>query len=151
MKRTTDALHLPQQRYEALRERARRNGLRLTPQRDALLRVLSTMRHHPTADELSRAVRRKLPSVSPATVYRNVQQLAAAAVITRLERASDVIRYDANPVAHHHFICTGCGQVEDVYLEGVSYRVDWQRTGRRPSGVTSCEVQLRGLCPECRG
>lgn len=88
--------------------------------------------------------------MSPATVYRNVQQLAAAEVISRLERASDVIRYDANPVAHHHFICTACGQVEDVYLEAVTYRIDRQRSGRGPSGVTSCEVQLRGLCPRCR-
>ncbi len=149
MKRTTGA-HLPQQRYQALCERTRSRGLRMTPQRDVLLKVLSTMRHHPTADELSRAVRRRLPSVSTATVYRNVQQLAAAEVISRLERASDVIRYDANPVAHHHFICTECGHVEDVYLESVSYRIDYQRTGRRPSGVTSCEVQLRGLCPQCR-
>lgn len=147
MKRMT---YQPQQRYEALRERAARRGLRMTPQRDALLHVLSTMTHHPTADELSRAVRRRLPAVSTATVYRNVQQLAAAEVISRLERASDVIRYDANPAAHHHFICTACGQVEDVYLETVRYRIDRRRTGFRASGVTSCEVQLRGLCRRCR-
>lgn len=142
--------HSPGQRYAALCRRARSRGLRMTPQRDVLLRVLSAMRHHPTADELCQGVRQTLPSISAATVYRNVQQLAAADVINRLERASDVIRYDANPTAHHHFVCTACGRVEDIYLDRVTYRIDRQRTAFRADSVTSCDVQLRGRCARCR-
>src|SRR5207245_10767227 len=62
-------------RLKRLRTRAAERGLRMTPQREVLLRLLSQTRTHPTADELFRKVRRQLPSVSHATVYRNLQQL----------------------------------------------------------------------------
>ena len=65
-------------RYAQLREACATRQSRLTPQRDVLLRVLGGTTGHPTADALVRRVRRVLPSVSHATVYRNVQALAAA-------------------------------------------------------------------------
>lgn len=137
-------------RYRQLRDRARARGLRLTPQREVLLRVLSRAGRHPTADELYRGVRRALASVSPATVYRNVQTLVGAGVISTLERASGAIRYDGNPEEHHHFICERCGAVVDVYLARVSYRLDRKRSGLAGSSVSSCELQLRGRCARCR-
>ncbi len=70
-----------------LREKAVAKGLRMTPQRVVLLRALSETRTHPTADELYRAVRRALPTVSPATVYRNLQEMVHAGLISMLERA----------------------------------------------------------------
>ena len=137
-------------RYRQVRERARARGLRMTPQREVLLRVVTRLRGHPTADELYRGVRRVLPSVSPATVYRNAQMLVHAGVLSVLERASDAIRYDANPEEHHHFICEACGRVVDVYLAQVKYQLDRKRSPLDGSTVTSCELQLRGRCPRCR-
>lgn len=138
-----------QDRYGRLRDKCRAGGLRMTPQRDALLRVLSRTRHHPTAAELYRAVRRSHASLSPATVYRNVQQLADAVVITTLRRAG-VTRYDANPDEHHHFVCERCGTVLDIYLARVSYRIDAKRSGLVGTAVSGCDVQLRGRCATCR-
>ena len=122
----------------------------MTPQRDVLLQVLSSADHHETADKLYRAVRRVLTSVSQATVYRNLQALVHAGVISPLERASEAIRYDANPERHHHFICEVCGEVVDVYLAHVSYRLDRKRSALAGRTVTSCDVQLRGRCKRCR-
>ena len=73
-------------RLKRLRTRAAERGLRMTPQRNVLLRLLSQTRTHPTADELFQRVRRQLPSVSHATVYRNLQELVRARLIARLER-----------------------------------------------------------------
>jgi Fur family peroxide stress response transcriptional regulator len=137
------------ERLARLREECRTRGLRMTPQREALLRLLSRMRRHPTADELYRGVRKSLPSVSPATVYRNVQQLAQAGVISTLDRPG-AQQYDANRDEHHHFICELCGTIVDVYLERVTYRVDERRSLLRGSVVHGCDVQLRGRCALCR-
>jgi len=122
----------------------------MTPQRDVLLRVLSATHGHPTADDLVRRVRRVLPSVSHATVYRNVQELVAAGVIGTLERAGGAVQYEVNPDDHHHFVCRGCGRVWDVYLDGVDYRVNRRRSGLPGFQVDRPEVQLHGLCARCR-
>lgn len=138
-------------RVRRLRALAVRQGLRMTPQRAVLLSVLGRMPHHPTADELYRRVKKILPSVSPATVYRNVQVLAQAGVISTLERAGDALRYDPNPDEHHHFSCSRCGRILDVYLSSVDYKVDAPRSGLRGAQIESCEIQLRGVCPRCHG
>lgn len=140
----------PDERVARLKALAATRGLRMTPQRAVLLSVLGRMTHHPTSDELYRRVRKALPSVSPATVYRNVQVLVQANVISTLERAGGAVRYDPNPDEHHHFICRGCGRVVDVYLSAVDYRMDAGAAGLRGARIDSCEVQLRGVCPACR-
>lgn len=128
-----------------------RQGLRMTPQRTVLVAVLGRIRHHPSADELYRRVKKVLPSISPATVYRNVQVLAQAGVISTLERAGDTVRYDPNPDEHHHFNCSRCGRIVDVYLSSVDYKVDARRSRLSGAQIDSFEVQLRGVCPRCRG
>ena len=121
----------------------------MTPQRDVLLRLLSQARTHPTADELFRKVRRHLPLVSHATVYRNLQELVGAGLIARLERAGGPVQYDANPDEHHHFVCTRCGRVTDIYLKDVGYAIDRKRSGLAPARIDRAELQLLGLCVGC--
>jgi Fur family peroxide stress response transcriptional regulator len=136
-------------RLKRLHARAAERGLRMTPQRDALLRLLSQTLTHPTADELFRKVRRELPSVSHATVYRNLQELVRARLIARLERAGGPVQYDANPDEHHHFVCASCGRVTDVYLKDVGYAIDSRRSGPAPARIDRAELQLHGLCVAC--
>jgi|SRR5581483_4283308 len=136
-------------RLKRLRALAAERRLRMTPQREVLLRLLSQTRSHPTADELFRRARRQLPSVSHATVYRNLQELVRARVIATLERAGDPVQYDANPDAHHHFVCTRCGRVTDLYLKNVGYVVDRKRSAAAPARIDRAELQLHGLCAAC--
>ena len=137
-------------RYDELRSACVTRGLRLTPQRDMLLRVLSSSVGHPTADELVRKVRKGLPSVSHATVYRNVQELVRAGLVGILERSSGAVQYEINPEHHHHFVCRGCGDVWDVYLQNVGIKVDRRRSQLKGFQIDRREVQLHGLCPRCR-
>jgi Fe2+ or Zn2+ uptake regulation protein len=136
-------------RLARLQAQAAERGLRMTPQRVMLLRVLSQTRTHPTADEVYRRVRRHLPSVSHATVYRNLQELVRARLIATLERAGAAVQYDANPDDHHHFVCSQCGRVSDIYLKGVEYAIDKARSTDAPSRIDRAEVQLHGLCTRC--
>jgi Fe2+ or Zn2+ uptake regulation protein len=139
-----------QARYAQLRQTCVEQGLRLTPQRDVLLRALSETMGHPTADDLFRKVRKVLPTVSHATVYRNVQELVKAGLIGTLERSGGAVQFEINPDQHHHFLCRRCEQVWDVYLDQVAVTLDKQRSPLSGFRIDRRDVQLRGLCARCR-
>ncbi len=140
----------PARRYANLRADCAERGLRLTPQREVLLRVLSEATGHPTADDLVRQVREVLPTVSHATVYRNLQELVRKGLIRTLDVAGTAVQFEVNPDEHHHFVCRGCGQVWDIYLASVDVRVNRRRTDIGGFQVDRREVQLHGLCATCR-
>jgi len=140
----------PAERYAHLRDECVSRGLRLTPQRDVLLKVLSEAMGHPTADELVREVREVLPTVSHATVYRNLQELLREGMIRTLDMAGAAAQFEVNPDEHHHFVCRKCGQVWDVYLSSVDVKVNRRRTSIEGFQVDRREVQLHGLCADCR-
>jgi Fe2+ or Zn2+ uptake regulation protein len=126
------------------------HGLRLTPQRDVLLRALSETTGHPTADDLVTKVRKVLPTVSHATVYRNVQELVRAGLIGTLERSGAAVQFEMNPEHHHHFMCRRCTQVWDVYLDQVAVTLNRQRSPLNGFQIDRRDVQLHGLCARCR-
>src|SRR5918998_1590991 len=133
-------------RYVQLRQTCVARGLRLTPQRDILLRALSETPGHPTADDLVRKVRKVLPTVSHATVYRNVQELVRAGLIGTLERSGAAVQFEINADHHHHFMCRRCGQVWDVYLNQVALTLDTRRSPLKGFRIDRRDVQLHGVC-----
>jgi Fe2+ or Zn2+ uptake regulation protein len=136
-------------RYAQLRQICVERGLRLTPQRDVLLRALSETLGHPTAEELVQKVRKVLPTVSHATVYRNAQELVRAGLIGTLERSGAAVQFEINPDHHHHFMCRRCGQVWDIYLDQVAVTLDKQRSPLTGFQIDRRDVQLHGLCARC--
>jgi Fur family ferric uptake transcriptional regulator len=97
-----------------------------------------------------RKVRDILPSVSHATVYRNVQELVRDGLIGTLKRAGGAAQFEVNPDDHHHFVCRNCGEVWDVYLDEVDIRVDRRRSQLKGFHIERPEVQLHGVCARCR-
>jgi Fur family peroxide stress response transcriptional regulator len=89
-------------------------GLKLTPQRLAIVRELAGDPTHPTAQELYERLRPALPTMSFATVYNTLDALAAAGLCTALSLSPGASRFDPNMTAHHHAVCDRCGLVRDV-------------------------------------
>ncbi|HVZ24383.1 MAG TPA: Fur family transcriptional regulator [Vicinamibacterales bacterium] len=137
-------------RYVQLRNMCVTRGLRLTPQRDVLLHALAETKGHPTADDLFKTVRRRLPTVSHATVYRNVHELVDAGLIGTLERSGAAVQFEMNPEHHHHFLCGRCGQVWDVYLDQVAVKVNTRRSPLSGFQIDRRDVQMHGVCARCR-
>jgi Fe2+ or Zn2+ uptake regulation protein len=136
--------------YTRLRTGCADRGLRLTPQREVLLRALSGAMGHPTADDMVQRVRKVLPTVSHATVYRNLQELVREGLIRTLEVAGTAVQFEVNPDDHHHFVCRRCGRVWDVYLSNLALRINRRRTGLDGFQVDRRDVHLQGLCAGCR-
>src|SRR5438045_7070202 len=95
----------------------RARGKRLTQPRRIILDVVRASDAHPSALMVYRDVRRQLPRVSLATVYRNLRMLAAEGLLS--ERADvAALRFDGNTAPHDHFTCVACGRIYDVPARG---------------------------------
>jgi len=101
-------------RVAAMLARVRASGLKLTPQRVAIVRELAADPTHPTAQELYERLREALPTMSFATVYNTLDALASAGLCEALSLSPGAARFDPNMEAHHHAVCDRCGQVRDV-------------------------------------
>ena len=90
---------------EALRQALEGSGLRFTEQRAAVYRYLLGTTAHPTADEVLGGVRRTLPGISLATVYKSLETLVGCGLAIKLTYADDSARYDGRTDPHHHARC----------------------------------------------
>lgn len=96
-------------------ERLSQNGLKVTPQRIAVMQALDKFRHHPTADEIFRDVSRQIPGLSATTVYNVLDAFVGRGLISRIATDADVMRYDAICDHHHHMYEAGTDRVEDYF------------------------------------
>jgi len=135
-------------RTDRLREACRRAGVRVTHQRLEIFGELAQSADHPDAETIYRAVRKRLPTVSPDTVYRTLWLLRDLGLITALGPPWGRARFDANMRQHHHFVCTRCGTTRDFY----SHEFDNLKVPDAAKGLGSVErtrVEFRGLCSRC--
>jgi Fur family peroxide stress response transcriptional regulator len=138
------------QRYTALAEALARKGLRLTPQREAVLRVLAATEEHPSVDQLYVQARRRCRSTSRATVYNTLTMLKHLGEVVELEFTGGGNRYDARtPEPHPHLVCTRCGRIDD--FDPADLRVALA-TAAATSGyrVTGRRLDFYGECPTCQ-
>ena len=125
------------------------NGLKMTPQRRAIVEFLQSATTHPTADEVLRAVNDKFPMTSRATVYNTLNWLKDSGMVSEVFEGG-LVRYDPNTSNHHHFVCRACGKVEDVGAEMIgAIELDQVAAHLGQQKVENYEVTLRGLCADC--
>ena len=125
----------------------RTRGLRVTPQRQAIFRLLHGNDRHPTVDSLYDAIRVDMPSISLKTVYQTVHDLEALGEVSLLDLGTGSVRVDPNvEQEHQHLVCSSCGLVRDVPLGSVPRLPARYRHDFRPDSV---DVIFRGRCDEC--
>jgi Fur family transcriptional regulator, peroxide stress response regulator len=102
--------------HNELRTIIQNAGLRCTAQRLAVYDQLSRAVDHPTAEDVFHAVRRPIPKISLATVYKALEALVAVGVATKLTAGigGTRSRYDARRDLHYHFRCLRSGIVHDL-------------------------------------
>jgi Fur family peroxide stress response transcriptional regulator len=129
----------------------REHGLSVTHQRLAIFEVLAASREHPSAEQLHKAVQRRIPTLSLATVYKNLEALKSIGAVTDVNPLHEEGRYEAALPGtgagrpHHHLVCISCKKVRDLHDVGPLRIGDAQGFE-----VSAVRVQAEGLCPECR-
>ena len=91
------------------------SGLKVTPQRIAVMQALVKFAHHPTAEEIYREVQQALPGLSATTVYNVLDAFVAKGITHRIATDADVMRYDAICEHHHHLYDATSDRVEDYF------------------------------------
>ena len=122
---------------------------RNTEQRAFVLDAVRSLHNHPTSADVYEAVRREHPSVSRATVYRNLGVLARQGDITHVEVPNGADRYDFRCTPHYHARCRICGGVFDIEmpaLDDLPARVQ----DAHGFAIEDCEILFEGLCARCR-
>ncbi len=92
-------------------------GLRATPQRIAIFQALSSMKNHPTAEQVLRDVHRDYPEISLATVYNTLEAFVGKRLVKKVKTDRDSMRYDAVAESHHHLYCYESDKIEDYFNE----------------------------------
>ncbi|SEN65818.1 peroxide-responsive transcriptional repressor PerR [Lihuaxuella thermophila] len=124
-------------------------GVRMTPQRHAILNYLLSAMNHPTADEIYKALEGSFPNMSVATVYNNLRVFKEAGLVRELTYGDASSRFDANMDEHYHVICRKCGKITDFEYPSL---VDVEREASRATGyhVDSHRMEIYGTCPTCQ-
>jgi Fur family transcriptional regulator, stress-responsive regulator len=133
---------------DELTESFREQGLRVTPQRQCIFRLLQGDDGHPTVESLYEAAQTEMPTISLKTVYQTVHDLAGMGEVTLIDLGTGSVRVDPNvEEAHHHVICVRCGKVRDLLVDVSQLRPPARQ--RHGFTVSSVEVNFRGVCREC--
>ena len=81
-------------------------GLKVTPQRIAILEAIYKLNNHPTAENIVDYIRKNHPNIATATVYKVLNALINNELIRNVKTGKDSMRYDAIMENHHHLYCS---------------------------------------------
>ena len=125
------------------------NGHRLTPQRREVYNVLLEDRNHPTATEVFIKAKKRVPTISLATVYNCLETLVECGLAKQVNVEREATRYCPNLSEHGHFVCDSCGIVSDIPVAKGGSLTQFLKV---PSGfiINHSEITLRGTCPACK-
>ena len=136
--------------HEQFRELAWKFGLAATHQRQVVYEAVVASPGHHSPEQIYSAVRRRIPSISLATVYNNLRLFVERGLLREVTPHASTLRVDGNLEPHHHLVCSRCKAVQDIEGEFI----DFKRLSRQlPTGFDLTEplVEIFGLCRRCQG
>jgi Fur family transcriptional regulator, peroxide stress response regulator len=96
-----------------IRNRLVDKGLKVTPQRMAVLEAVLKLDNHPSAEKITGYIRKNNPNIATATVYKVLDTLVSCGLINRVKTEQDIMRYDAVLESHHHIYYSDSDRIED--------------------------------------
>ncbi len=136
-------------RAEIIIEKLRENGHKITPQRLAIIDIIAISTHHPSVEDIYEEVRNDFPTMSLATVYRNILLIKSIGEVLELGFPDGSNRYDGKrPYPHPHVICIKCKKIVDPDLESL------QDMTREVAAETNFKIlnhrlDFFGICANC--
>ncbi len=118
----------------------------MTKQRELILSIVRGSDAHLSAEEIYQAAREQMPTIALATVYNSLKYLSEEGLIVRLTFADQPDRYDKMFVPHDHMVCSSCGAIRDIRIEGI----DAFLHAHAGEDIASYDLTLHYQCPKCR-
>ena len=110
----------PEKRFETIIQKLRDNGHKITPQRLAIVKILARSEGHPSVENIHGRIKKDFPTMSLATVYKNILLIKSLGEVLELGFPDGSNRYDGNkPNPHPHVICIRCKKIVDPDLDNL--------------------------------
>lgn len=136
-----------ERRLDQFKTACRKTGVKLTYQRLEIFREVAASLEHPDAEAVFKRVRLRMPTVSLDTVYRTLWLLNDLGVVTTLGPRRESVRFDANPRAHHHYVCVRCGLTLD--FESVDLARFVPDAVKKMGSIVTTRLEVSGVCAKC--
>ena len=133
----------------SFRELCGRHGLAVTHQRQVLYEAMQKMHGHPSPEDVYLRVRRRIPSISLATVYKNIHLFIESGILREVSLHHGSLRVEMNAHAHHHLICVVCKSITDIDEAALPLAA---KPKRLPGGFRAerYAVDVLGRCQACQ-
>jgi Fe2+ or Zn2+ uptake regulation protein len=134
--------------YNEFRRICLEKGLSVTHQRHLIWEALASMHDHPSPEAVYEQVKRQIPSISLATVYKNIHTFVEHGVIREVSLHHGSARLETNMAPHHHLVCLKCRAMVDLPADDVE---PVRMKKRAPKGfrIHRYSIEILGLCPHC--
>jgi len=131
------------------RELCLASGLAVTHQRQVIYEVLQCMTGHPSPEKVYVRVKRRIPAISLATVYKNIHLFIESGLFREVSLHHGSLRVETNQRPHHHLVCTVCKAICDVDEKDLGLV---RRSGKLPGGflIERYAVDVLGRCAACQ-
>ena len=136
------------QQLNELEQICRQAGIKMTHQRLEVFKEILAADNHPSAEDIHKKLQKRLPTIAIDTVYRTLSTFDELGIIRKLHILNEKTLFDPNLSLHHHFICTRCKAVEDIYWPEFDNTELPAGLGAKGT-VHSRHLELHGLCSSC--
>jgi Fur family peroxide stress response transcriptional regulator len=136
-------------RDRSFRDLCAAHGIAVTHQRQVLFEVMQSIPGHPSPEEVYERVQARIPSISLATVYKNIHLFIASGLFREVSLHHGSLRVEMNDRPHHHMVCTQCKAIYDLDEEQLG---DMPQPHRLPNGFVAerYSVDVLGRCAACQ-
>ena len=125
------------------------HGIAVTHQRQVLYETMQGMHGHPSPEEVYAVVKQRIPSISLATVYKNIHLFVESGVLRELSMHHGTLRVEMNSHPHHHLVCSVCKRIQDCLPEELGLPAHTERLSNG-FAVERLSVDVIGLCADCQ-
>lgn len=135
---------------EKVIKKFRETGLKITPQRLSIFKVLQDNNTHPSAEDIYREILKIHPSISFTTVYKTLQTLRDLGEIQELSINPERVHYDPVITEHAHTYCRSCKAIGDLDTILDTPVLTKLQNDSKDFEVHNIQVHAVGLCEKCR-
>ena len=131
---------------KAIADKLSEKGLRVTPQRIAILGAVITLNNHPTAENIIEYIKNNHPNISVGTVYKVLDSFVENHLLKKVKTERGIMRYDPLPYNHHHLYCEESDRIEDYEDEQLDQLITdyFEKKGIKNFKIQNIQLQITG-------